>query len=58
MSDDELELAYKVMGMFINSKYPKEYTRDTLMTTYEIDEELAVKLAEAAYREWSEAYGA
>jgi hypothetical protein len=58
MSDDNLELAYKIMGMFINSHYPKEYTKDTLMNTYDIDEASATELAEAAYREWSEAYGA
>lgn len=58
MSDDDLELAYKVMGVFINSKDPKGYTKDTLMATYDIEEELAFELAEAAYREWSEAYGA
>jgi hypothetical protein len=58
MSDDNLELAYKVMGSFINSKDPKGYTKDMLMNTYEIEEELATELAEAAYREWSEAYGA
>jgi hypothetical protein len=56
MSGENLELAYKVMGMFINSQYPKKYTVDTLMNTYEIDEELATELADAAYREWSDAY--
>lgn len=56
MSDENLELAYKVMGMFINSQYPKKYTADTLMNTYEIEESLAEQLAEAAYKEWSEAY--
>ena len=58
MSDENLELAYKVMGVFINSKDPKGYTKDELMNTYEIETELAAELAEAAYREWSEAYGA
>jgi hypothetical protein len=58
MSDENLELAYKVMGAFINSKDPKGYTKNTLVKTYEIEEELAAELAEAAYREWSEAYGA
>lgn len=58
MSDDNLELAYKVMGVFINSKDPTGYTKDELMNVYEIEPELAAELADAAYREWSEAYGA
>jgi len=58
MSEENLELAYKVMGTFINSKDPKGYTKDMLVNTYEIEPELAVDLADAAYREWSEAYGA
>lgn len=58
MSDENLELAYKVMGAFIKSKDPKGYTKEMLMNAYEIPESLAEELAKDAYREWSEAYGA
>lgn len=58
MSDDNLELAYKVMGAFIKTKDPVGYTKNELMNIYEIEPELAAELAASAYREWSEAYGA
>jgi hypothetical protein len=58
MSEENLELAYKVMGAFIKTKDPKGYTKDALVISYEIEPELAEELVDAAYREWSEAYGA
>lgn len=57
MTDEDLELAYKVMGMFINSVDPKRYTIDNLMIRHAYDEETATRLANDAYKEWSQAYG-
>jgi flavodoxin len=57
MSEDELALATKVMGAFINSLDPKTYTKNALMSTHGYDQEKASELSEAAYQEWVEAYG-
>jgi len=56
MSDKNLELAISVMGEYINSKDPKGYTKEALMKLLEFDEATATKLAEAAYKEWMDAY--
>jgi hypothetical protein len=57
MNEENLKLAYKVMGAFINSKNPKGYTKDALMDFYKMPEDLAEELTNAAYIEWSDAYG-
>jgi hypothetical protein len=57
IEDKKLDLATKIMGAFIESSNPKNYTKSSLMITYGYDEKSATELAEAAYREWTEAYG-
>jgi hypothetical protein len=58
MNEEDLELACDVMGQFINSKDPKFYTKETLINAYDYGDEDATELTDAAYREWSQAYGA
>ncbi len=56
MTEEDLELAYKVMGAFINTKDPTGYTKDELVSNLGFDEEAATELAKEAYKEWLEAY--
>lgn len=56
MTDENLELATKVMGEFINSKDPIGYTKDALVKLLGFEEEMADELANVAYKEWLEAY--
>lgn len=56
MTDENYDLATKVMGKYINSKDPIEYTKDELISVLLIDEEVAAELAKMAYKEWLDAY--
>lgn len=56
MNEENLSLATRIMGDFINSRDPIGYTKDTLMTYHRFDEDLAVKLSDTAYKEWVDAY--
>jgi hypothetical protein len=57
MTDENLELATKVMGEYINSKDPKGHAKEALMKLLGFEEDMAAELADAAYKEWMEAYG-
>jgi hypothetical protein len=56
MQDKNLKLAISIMSDFIGSNDTKEYTKEVLVDDYGFDEETATELAEAAWKEWVEAY--
>ena len=56
MTDENYDLATKVMGKYINSKDPIEYTKDELMSILLVGEDVAGELANLAYKEWLDAY--
>jgi len=50
------EAACEMYGTCIGEMYCKEKTVDRMMSVYNINEEEAVALVEAAFEEWVEAY--
>ena len=56
MTEEDYDLATKMMGKYINSKDPVGYTKDELVSNLGFDEEAATELAKEAYKEWLEAY--
>lgn len=58
MTDENLELAFRVMGSFIDMKDPAELTKAELVRSLGFDEKMAEDLAKAAYKEWCDAYDA
>jgi hypothetical protein len=58
MTEEDKKIALEVMGVFLNSRDPKGYTKETLLSSYKIEESIVDELVSMAYREWSEAYGA
>lgn len=56
MTDEDYNLATKMMGKYINSKDPVRYTKDELMSSLGFDEEAAMELSKEAYKGWLDAY--
>lgn len=54
--DENERLAVKVMGSFIGSRNTKGYTKETLMKTFGLDEQMSDRLIEVAWKEWMGAY--
>jgi hypothetical protein len=52
----DLEIAIKVMGVFIGTRNAVEETSEALKWVYAFDDETAEQLAKAAWEEWAEAY--